>query len=622
MRKILFYFTLFILLVLRKSTVTAQLSHVTNDSIQVKYFLNPIIKTATKISGAQRDLVASISLIQDHHLRLAPTGAVLEVLQHRLPSLFVTEWGVMGFGVAGSAAGKISIRGMGGGANTHVLILRNGRPDFMGLMGCTIADEFSTDGVERIEVIRGPGSFLYGTNATGGIINIIPKTMTRDGFNTRLGGGYGAFNTKKLSLSHGGKFGQFDYFLTANQRQTNGHRQDSDYHARHYTVHMGYCPDLNTKMEWNVNLADMTIEDPGQIENPKTENWYDILRYGSDFTLANDNRLGESNIKFHANFGEHRFYDGWQSKDRILGVMIHHNIKPWEGNITTVGFDYKRYGGKAADASMDYGEIFVTEYAPYIHSQQMLWKRWIFSGGFRIENHELFSPEFTPKIGALFHATSSTTLRLSMAKGFRSPSIRELYFWMPANTDLTPDRVWNYEIGLHQNLLRKMRIELALFRSRGCNLIQLSGPPPRWTNSGKYTHIGYEVVLNWLPSAQLELVASWSDIDLSEGVFNIPEKKLTACARYSYRMITLSGSLLLIHNLIGADFPGPGPAPRLHPMNDYTVLNLSMQVQFFSFLELNLAVKNVLNTDYQTMYGYPMPGRHAMLDLYYIFYYE
>ena len=619
MRRIPFYFTLFILFGLCKSTVTAQSSHVNNDSIEVKYFLNPIIKTATKISGAQRDLVASISLIEDRHLRLAPTGAVLEVLQHRLPSLFVTEWGVMGFGVAGNAAGKISIRGMGGGANTHVLILRNGRPDFMGLMGCTIADEFSTDGVERIEVIRGPGSFLYGTNATGGIINIIPKTMTRDGFKTRLGGGYGAFNIKKLSASHGGKFGRFDYFLTANQRQTEGHRQSSDYHARHYTVHMGYRPGLNTKIECNVSLADLMIEDPGLIEAPKIDNWYDILRYGGDFTLTHDSRLGETNIKLHGNFGEHRFFDGWRSKDRILGVMIHHNIKSWGGNTTTIGFDYKRYGGKAADASMDYGKIFITEYAPYFHTQQVLWKRWIFSGGFRIENHELFSPEFTPKIGALFHATSSTTLRMSMAKGFRSPSIRELYFWMPANTDLTPDRVWNYEIGLNQSLFKEMRFELAIFRSRGTNLIQLSGPPPRWMNSGKYTNIGYELVLNWLPLTQLELAASWSDIDLSEGVFNIPEKKLSVYASYAYRGIILSGSLLRIHNLTGADFPGPGPAPRLHPMVDYTILNLSMQVQFFSFLESKLAVKNVLNTDYQAMYGYPMPGRHAILDLHYLF---
>ena len=163
--------TIFILILINLNTAIGEMLKFESesDSVNVKYVFNPVVVTATKIAGTQRDLVASISIIDSQILLQTPNSAVMEVVKNHVPGLYVTEWGVMGYGVAGSSAGKISIRGVGGGANTNVLILRNGRPDFMGLMGCTIADEFALDGVERIEVLRGPASFLYGTNATGDV---------------------------------------------------------------------------------------------------------------------------------------------------------------------------------------------------------------------------------------------------------------------------------------------------------------------------------------------------------------------------------------------------------------------------------------------------------------------
>ena len=382
------------------------------DTIEVKYYFNPVVKTASKIAHAQRDLAASISIIEEAQINQAPTRAVFDVVQSQVPGLYVTQWGIMGFGVAGSAAGKISIRGTGGSANSCVLILRNGRPDFMGLMGCTIADEFSTDGVERIEVIRGPGSFLYGTNALSGVINIVSKRMRHNGFRSKLTSGYGSFDSGTLTLSHGGKTGAFDYYLTANTRKTDGHRTDGNafYEGDHYTLHLGYSLSKNTMFDMNANLANITLFDPGRTDNPFNNNWYDIRRYGGDLNFVHQSQLGETNLKFHSNFGKHHFFDGWRSKDRTSGIMIYQNIKPWRGHTATIGFDWKRYGGKAYDASTDYGEIFITEYAPYFYMQQLLWKRVILSAGLRTEHHELYGNELLPKAGLVFHLFESTSI--------------------------------------------------------------------------------------------------------------------------------------------------------------------------------------------------------------------
>ena len=591
------------------------------DSIRIRYHFNPIVVTATKVAGAQRDLASSLSLVDKEKLQTAPSHTLLEIMQTVVPSLYATEWGVMGFGVAGKSAGKISLRGMGGGANTHVLILRNGRPDFMGLMGCTIADEFTTDGVDRIEIIRGPGSFLYGTNATGGIINIISKKMHRAGFETQISNGYGSFQSRTLTARHGGKIGNFDYYITAATRKTDGHRDDanSSYAGDHYTIHLGYVLSKKTTLEMNGNLSDIRLNDPGQITDPKYKDWYNILRYGGDVAIVHQSVLGESHLMLHGNFGRHQFFDGWHSNDRILGFMVYQNTKPFKGNMTSFGFDYKRYGGNAVDATTDYGEFFITEFAPYFLIQQLFGKRSIFSTGFRLEHHQLYGNQLLPKAGLVYHPSQTSALRLSIAQGFRSPSIRELYFWLPANKNLKPDRLWNAEIGLTQNMGHRMQIEAVLFRSEGKNLIQFSAPPPRWVNSGQYIQTGYEIVFNWLPLDALELGASWTKMDLNKEAYNTPGKKLTAYVQSTMGKLKFFGSLVYIRDWMGAEFQGSNPQPIRHPMRNYTVIHLSGQAAIVHGIGCKVTLKNLLNTKYEAMYGYPMPGRHMLFDITYDF---
>ncbi len=588
-----------------------------SDSASIRYRMDPVVVTATKMPTVSRDLASSVSVISAADLEALPTSAVFDAVQTRIPGLYTTEWGVMGFGAAGSAAGKISMRGVGGGANSCVLILRDGRPDFMGLMGCTIADEFSTDGVERLEVVRGPGSFLYGTNAIGGVINIIPWRMKKGGFDTKLTAGAGSFDSRTASLRHGGKIGSFDYAVTAANRGTGGHREDadSDYRAGHYTVHLGWQAGARTDLEFNGNIADIRVMDPGTVANPTPDHWYDILRSGGNVNLIHRSRFGETNVKLHANFGNHVFYDGWKSDDRTSGIMVYQNLNPWKGNTATVGFDWKEYGGDAEDATSDYGKIFITEYAPYVHIQQMLLSRFIVSGGVRLENHELYGSEILPKAGLVFHPFERTALRLSASKGFRSPSIRELYFWMPANAELTPDRLWSTEAGLSQRIGSAMTVDATVYRAEGSNLIQQQSPPPRWVNTGEYTHQGVELAWNWTPVPALETGATWSENDLSEKAFNSPGRKITAFVRASVGPVALSADLLSV-----ADWKGLTTVNRkdVYPdMKDYTVLNLSAGTAAWKGIALKLQVRNALDESFEAMYGYPMPGRNWMAEVEY-----
>lgn len=581
------------------------------DSIQFRF--NPIVVTATKFQGAQKDLPSSVSVLDQKVIQATPTSTVLELVKDHVPGVFFTERAVFGYGTAMGAAGGISIRGVGGSPVTDVLVLRDGRPDIMGMMGHPIPDAYSLDGVERIEVIRGPASFLYGTNAMGGVINIVSKKMITDGFKTRLTGGWGTFHTSKLGLTHGGKKGRLDYYLTVGVKKTDGHRDFSQYEGDFYTAHIGYRIDKYTTLEFNGNLSNLSLFDPGIEMAPFIDHWYDLRRSGVDVTLANTNGLGESFLKVHGNFGKHKIYDGWRSNDYTFGVMFYHNFKPWSGNTSTLGFDIKKYGGNAEQslnkvAMMDYTKHEIMEYAPYVHMQQVLLRRFIVSAGIRAEHHSLYGSQVMPKIGLVAHIINSTSLRLSTAKGFRSPSIRELYILPPRNKALDPEEMWNYEIGLSQDVAGKVKFDAVLFRADGDHMILLKLPEKYYFNSGKFSHTGYELSLRFFPSEKLELSASWSKLDMQNETLYSPGKKLTAYVGYSLKNVKISANLVHIRDLYGE-------MNRQLPMQDYTVVNLNMDFSFMRYIGLGFSLKNALNEKYQSLYGYPMPGPMVIAEL-------
>ncbi|MBN2412241.1 TonB-dependent receptor [candidate division KSB1 bacterium] len=589
----------------------------------VKYKFNPVVVTATKVQGAQKDLAASVSVVDESVIRNATTSSVLELVKDYVPGIFITEKNVMGYGVAEGAAGGISIRGVGGSPVTGVLVLRDGRPDIMGMMGHPIPDAYSLDGVERIEVVRGPASFLYGTNAMGGVINIVSKKMTGNGFITRITGGMGSYSGKKLTGYHGGKIGALDYYITASNRNTDGHRDYSAYDGDFYTAHIGYDLAKRTSISLNANLSNIYMFDPGLESNPYIDHWYDLRRSGADISVIHSGFLGESNLKLHGNFGKHKIYDGWRSNDFTIGVMFYQNTKPFSGNTTTVGFDLKKYGGDAEDSInknlnivankpvTDYSEHNMTEWAPYIHTQQLIRQKFIVSGGIRVENHELYGNEVLPKVGLVYHMLSTTSIRLSAAKGFRSPSIRELYVFLPRNKDLKPEKMWNYEVGLNHQIGSRFNFEGSLFQSKGEYMIRSIGqfPNVQFVNSLDFTHSGYELVINWLPTHHIQVATTWTKLDLQNETRETPGKKLTFNISYVLQHLSITANIMRAMNTYGADY-------RQMPMNDYTLLNLSAHVKppipYFSF---KIALKNILDTEYQTIYGYPMPGRTFMFEL-------
>jgi outer membrane receptor protein involved in Fe transport len=145
------------------------------QSLEDTLTIDEVVVTGSKIEVARKNIPLTVSQVPREIFEQAPESALLPVLSEEVPGLFITERGVTGFGVATGAAGQLNMRGLGGNPTTQVLILLDGHPQFMGLMGHHLPDAYVSSDAERVEVIRGPASFLYGSNAFGGVINIITK---------------------------------------------------------------------------------------------------------------------------------------------------------------------------------------------------------------------------------------------------------------------------------------------------------------------------------------------------------------------------------------------------------------------------------------------------------------
>ena len=126
--------------------------------------LDEVVVTGTRNETDAAQLPATVSVIDRKQIEQANTPSLLPILTEQVPGLFVSSRGIMGYGVSGGAAGEINLRGISGSSG-RLMVLIDGHPQYMGLMGHPIADAYQSLMAEKVEILRGPASVLYGSNA-------------------------------------------------------------------------------------------------------------------------------------------------------------------------------------------------------------------------------------------------------------------------------------------------------------------------------------------------------------------------------------------------------------------------------------------------------------------------
>ncbi|MDR1746020.1 MAG: TonB-dependent receptor [Tannerella sp.] len=590
--------------------------------VDTTILLKQVVVSANKIQVNRNSVPLSISVINREEIEASSESALLPVLSQRVPGLFVTRKGITGFGVNSNSAGTVNIRGIG--QSNKVLMLFDGQPQWAGVFGHSLPDTYVASDVERVEVIRGPGSLLYGSNAMGGVINIITRRQKQEGRQTQARLMYGSYNTQKYMINNGYNVGKFSSFISVNHDRTDGIREHSDFRMTNGFANLGYAFSDHYNLKGSVSVAKYKNQNPGPVDNPIQDNIMDVLRGTASVSLTNTHKKSSGAIQAFYNWGHHDINDGYRpqnnqqprtfrfkSDDHNVGILLYETFRLFEGNSFTAGMDYKNWGGHAWNDTIHgkIGEIInrsVNELAGYMIVQQDFFNKLSLNAGFRYEHNDAYGGKWTPQAGLTFRPFEGNTMKASYSEGYRSPNIRELYISYPpysmANPDLKPESMKNYEISIGQSFADHVFFaEITGFYLEVKDLI--AGVQGTLTNVDKIYNKGIEAEIAYYPMKNLWFTANFNQLHTSKSLEGAPKRKFFMDGTYIFRRLTLNANVESIARLqkIGGE------------EDDkicYALLNAKVSYLFGTEdkgVKLFVKGENLTGKSYEILKGFPMP---------------
>ncbi len=595
------------------------------------YEIGEVVVTGTRNETDVRHLSQTVSVVNRSEIDQALQPSLLPVLTEQIPGLFVTSRGVMGYGVSGGAAGSISLRGLSGGT-ARLMVMIDGHPQYAGIFGHPIADAYQSFLAERVEVLRGPASVLYGSNAMGGVINIVTRKMQEDGVKTNLRSGYGSYNTLETELTNRIRKGRFSSVVSGSYNRTDGHRADMGFEQYGGYAKLGYEMTDNWNLRGDVNVTHFNASYPGPVDAPLLDGDQRITRGMTSFAVENRYEKTSGAVSFFYNWGNHWINDGYtpsagegpqddrfNSRDNMMGVSLYQSTQFFKGNRITLGFDWFRYGGHAWSEYVSGENIGTTselvdkhedELAGYIDFRQDIGSWLTFNAGLRADHHSRIGLEWVPQAGLAFHLPHAIELKASASKGFRYPILREMYMFPPQNPDLQPESMWNYELAFSQRLMEgRLTYGVNFFYIDGKNLIQTL-PNPNGSgmlnqNSGAIKNTGVEIQAAYRINRQWSVDGNYSFLHMENPVIAAPEHKLYAGANFSHGRWNVSTGVQYVEGL----YTSVGENEN---KENFVLWNLRASFRACKWLDIWARGENLLAQKYEINAGYPMPGATVM----------
>lgn len=600
------------------------------DSLSIRQArpIKEIVVTGTRNETDVRHLSQTVSVVSRTQIEQSLQPSLLPLLSEQVPGLFVTARGTMGYGVSNGAAGSISLRGLSGSSG-RLMVLIDGHPQYAGIFGHPISDAYQSFLAERVEVLRGPASVLYGSNAMGGVVNIVTRQMQQDGIQTDVHAGYGSYNTAETELTNRIRKGRFSSIISGSYNRTDGHRADMEFEQYGGYAKLGYEVTRNWNLRADINLTHFNASYPGPVYAPLLDGDQRITRGMT--SLAIENHYGKTSgaISYFYNWGNHWINDGYTpssgegpqdsrflSRDNMTGLSLYQSARLFKGNRITVGFDWFRYGGHAwnefvsgeqTGTKSDLVDKQEDELAGYLDLRQDIVTWLTFHAGLRADHHSRVGLEWVPQSGLVFHLPHVMELKASASKGFRYPVLREMYLFPPQNPDLKPESMWNYELALSGRLMNgRLSYGLNLFYIDGKNLIQTlpNGSGMLNQNTGNIQNSGIEAQAACRINRHWSVDGNYSFLHMKHPVVAAPEHKFYAGTCYEQGRWQISSGLQYIAGLYTQTVPAI--------TENFVLWNARASFRATSWLSLWARGENLLAQKYEINAGYPMPHATVM----------
>jgi vitamin B12 transporter len=598
--------------------------------------------TANRIETPARETASSVTIITREDLEKTQKITVLAALEDALGLSFSQN------GPRGSAA-SVMIRG----ANSeHTLILLDGMELNDPISPARSADlaHLTVEAVDRIEILRGPQSLLYGSDALGGVINIIThrgtgrpslqvSTMagsqgTASGHARIQGGGQRAFFS--LGTSYQQTSG-----LSAAGKNYPGNTEKDGYRNLSVTGNLGYSPGDNLELSlvfrhFNSrtdidNFGGPYGDDPNHRQYTRSmmvkgqaktsllsHRWEQIFALSLVSSTRETTNPADTFHPFDAETGQYT--------SRLWKLAWQHNLYLHDRNTLMVGLDLQKEEGESEYLSESqwgpYASLFPRKSAEslgvYIQDQVRLSGRFSATAGLRLNRYKSFGTIFTYRLApTLFFPETETKLKASFGTGFKAPSLYQLFapetLWGKiGNTALLPEKSWGWDVGAEQLLFKgNMLLGITYFRNRFKNLIQFDYNLG-YTNIGLSHASGMEWNLRARVSPSILLRSGYTrtktrDVQTGEELLRRPQDKLTVGLELEWGKAFLNLSLNHTGRRLDMDY-SVYPSSRT-TLKAFTLLNSVASYEISPHIRAFLRMDNILNVRYELVRGYGTPGR-------------
>jgi vitamin B12 transporter len=583
----------------------------------------PVVVSATRFDIPLDQSPATVSVITSEDLEQKQIERVSDSLRE-VPGLSVVQTGT---------AGQLTSVFMRGLPSQDMQVLLNGIPINQGLAGQFDFANLMTDDIDRIEVVRGPQSTLYGPRALAGVIQIFTKQGTgTPGVTVSAEGG--SYDTFREWAQSDGKIGDFDYSVGASRLDTDNARPNNNYRNTAAITDIGWSPNdqLRIGSLFTYSVSDTgnpnTIFDPRPIDHFLTEKWLigphidwkatDWWEHKFIFSYDHERQINDPNE------------DGFVGPTRALfertQIDYQNDLRPTSWLTLTSGFFYSRVnaGQERPFVLQTFGPqpTFISDHtqemAGFLQATVTPIHNLIFVAGGRLDHFNQFGDVWTYRVASSYKIDKTdTTLHSSVATGFSPPSSQDKIFGN--NFGLNPEKDFGWDIGFEQRLWNKrVTVGATYFHNDLSNVIGFNGLF-KTLNLGAAETQGLEAELRAQPIADLIFTASYTYLDAEKtSSADISQLQGARLPRRPRNEVYISGSYLWYKRLrttaeakfVNAreelNFGGPN-----FDIEDYSFVNIAAEYEVNPHMSIFGRIENLTNEHYAEVFGFPTLGRAA-----------
>jgi|TARA_B110000240_G_scaffold93337_1_gene105939 outer membrane cobalamin receptor len=548
---------------------------------------------------------------------------------------------------------NFSIRGSSdykpGGYNNRVLVLLDGFQISMPYSGSIDWNGMPLDFLDRVEVVKGPVSSLYGQNSMGGIINLVTKNYSQEFLNSKVT--LGSFNKKDINIGMNNIYNNISYTTLLQYKKGDGHRFNAQYEQNNF-----YTKIYNKEKEFSVSLmANRSLNgQPGfSVEERPTLISYRLSDRDSVYLQLfkkqnlnnNDNLVYSASINhFYTHYQDRGDTPEDESQDDTFYNDTSLNLRTEYQKL----FNDKSYLIVGADIIVEESDISIYKdiysnpmqltAGVFVQNRLVLNKKLLLGVGLRVDyrlidrgniySNKAFS-NVSPKINLSYKQDSYSTWNFALSKGFRSPSLSEMFLqyasdyglYTQGNPDLEPEQLYGLDIGYDRSNLSDISFSVDTFYYVYEDMIDfVYGLPVVARNRSDISSCGLETNINYKLNDNLSINAGYTylrvnDLNDIDPILYRPKHKLVSGVKHTKGKVSNVISMRYqseqdYQDFLSDDREYEGSEIRF-PIKKLDALMLFNYIGSYQLLDSKILLKisNIFNVEYQLIQDYPMPGR-------------